>query len=241
MLDINDKTVAEIVSQDYRTADAFKKNGIDFCCGGKVTLKEVCENKNISYEKLKADIETSTTRREEKHDFNHWPLDQLTDYISEKHHRYVRENIPIITQYAEKVTLVHGNGSPETVEIKDIFKALSQELLLHMHKEESILFPYIKKLSAMRRGEIPFTPPPFGSIQNPIRMMEIEHELAGDNERRIKELSNSYEPPAHACNTFRVLYAKLHEFESDLHKHIHLENNILFPRAIKLETKLTRN
>ncbi|MBK9193151.1 MAG: iron-sulfur cluster repair di-iron protein [Crocinitomicaceae bacterium] len=237
MLDIEHKTVAELVTENYKTADVFKKNGIDFCCGGKVSVKDICTKKNLSYDKIKSELELIDQTVDSDIDFKSWDLDKLTDYIVDKHHKYVTENIPIISQYSDKVAKVHGHANPEVVQINYLFKIIADELDKHMCKEENILFPYIKNLAQVEKEAIEFTLPHFGTVQNPINMMEHEHDQVGNYGFKIAELSDNYTPPEHACNTYRVLYAKLKEFEEDLHQHIHLENNILFPRAIEIEKK----
>ncbi len=229
------KTVAEIVAENYKAADVFKKHGIDFCCGGGVSLAEICRRKSLDYKQIEAELLALGNDIPESHDFNNWELDVLVDYIIEKHHTYVMENIPLIVQYAEKVARVHGNHYTETVKIKDLFKEVAEELMTHLRKEENILFPFIKMMTKAKKEGLPMPSPPFGTVQNPIRMMETEHEYAGNIFKKIAELTNNYQPPEGACNTFRVLYAKLKEFEEDLHQHIHLENNILFPDAIGME------
>jgi len=235
MIQIEGKTVAELVTEDYRTADVFKKNGIDFCCGGKVSVKEICLKKKVSYDEIVKQIENITKEHNAAVNYNDWSVDFLADYIVEKHHGYVKNNIPLIMQYAEKVARVHGESSPETIEVRTLFEVIAQELSAHMQKEELILFPHIKKLGKAQKGEITYSAPPFGTIKNPIDMMELEHEQVGDFGKKIRLITNNYSPPEYACNTFRVLYAKLKEFEDDLHEHIHLENNILFPKALALE------
>lgn len=229
------KTVAELVADNYRAADVFKKHGIDFCCGGGVTVVEICRRKNLDYDQIQDELLALDSQVSKSHDFKNWELDFLADYIVQTHHSYVKESIPLITQYAEKVAKVHGGHNPENIEIRDLFRAVAEELTMHMHKEEYILFPFIKKMAEAKREGMPMPRPPFGTVQNPIRMMEHEHENAGDILKKIAELSNGYQPPLHACNTYRVLYAKLQEFENDLHQHVHLENNILFPKAIQME------
>ncbi len=240
MKNIENKTVAECVAENYKVADIFKKRGIDFCCGGKVLVKDVCKKKNINYEDIKNEIQNIDNKVEWIEDFNSWDLDLLSAYIINKHHKYVIENIPIISEYADKVAKVHGHYYTETIEINKLFEQVSDELTKHMCKEEHILFPYIDELSNAKKNNTTVNTPPFGTIQNPINMMEAEHEDAGKIENSIAQLSNDYTPPEEACNTYRVLYAKLKEFEDDLHQHIHLENNILFPKAIQLEKELLR-
>ena len=236
--DIDNMTVAEVVTKNIKTADVFKKNGIDFCCGGNVSVKEICEKKSVDYEKLKAQIEAIETKVECNLNYDSWDLDFLADYIVNTHHKYVAEANDLIAQYSNKVAKVHGNHNPEVVEINDLFMEVAGELNMHMHKEEMILFPFIRQLANAKKSGQNIKPPHFGTIQNPINMMEMEHVDAGDIMKKIAELSNNFTPPDYACNTYRALYAKLEEYQNDLFEHIHLENNILFPKAIKLEQEL---
>lgn len=234
--------VGELVAKDYRTADVFKKHGIDFCCGGGKTIERVCRDKNLQVEDLLNELSMvdKKTSLPDNEDFNRWSLDKLAAYIEFTHHSYVNENIPVISQYALKVEKAHGQHNPEVVEINTIWRELSAELSVHMKKEELMLFPYIKQLQKAEANN-PKPVAPFGTVQNPVHVMMNEHENAGALMERIAILSNGYTPPAHACNTYRVLYAKLQEFENDLHKHVHLENNILFPKAVELERQLNGN
>jgi len=231
-------TVAEMVTENIKTADVFKKNGIDFCCGGHISIKEVCAKKGIDFEQLYNELARIDQPTSNGHKFDEWALDFLSDYIINTHHKYVAEANALIIQYSDKVAKVHGHHYKEVIEINELFHALAEELQMHMRKEEMILFPYIKQLAMMQRNEIPASPPPFGTIQNPIRMMEAEHDNAGDIIKKIASLSNNFTPPEEACNTYRALYAKLEEFQNDLFQHIHLENNILFPKAIKMESQI---
>ncbi len=229
-------TVAELVVEDYRKAEVFKKFGIDFCCGGKISVAEVCEQKNVDFEVVTNALDELDNQKEKpSQDFNNWELDFLVDYIVNTHHKYVIESIPILDAYSSKVASVHGTTHPEVVEIANLYRAVSEELSMHMHKEEAILFPIVKEIVRASRNNETLQPTPFGTIKNPINMMETEHDSAGRSFEAIRDLSNNYTPPESACNTYRVLFAKLEEFENDLHQHIHLENNILFPKAIKLE------
>ncbi len=229
------KTVAEVVAENYKAADVFKKHGIDFCCGGGVSLAEICRRKSIDYAHIEAELLALGNDIPESHDFNNWELDVLVDYIVEKHHTYVKENIPLIVQYAEKVARVHGHHYTETVKIRDLFNEVAKDLPVHLQKEEQILFPFIKMMVEAKRKGLPIPNPPFGTVQNPIRMMENEHDTSGEIFKEIAALSNQYQLPEGACNTFKVLYAKLKEFQDDLHQHIHLENNILFPKAVGMQ------
>ncbi len=233
-----EKTVAEIVTENIKTADVFKKNGIDFCCGGNVSLHAVCEKKGLDFQAIIKEIENTNTTSSNNHDYASWSLDFLADFIINTHHKYVTEANAIIVQYSDKVAHVHGGHYPEVIRVNTLFHALADELKFHMHKEEMILFPFIKQLAIASKNEESITPPPFGTIQNPINMMESEHNDAGDIIKEIATLTNNYAPPADACNTFRALYSSLNEYQDDLFQHIHLENNILFPKAIQLEKEL---
>lgn len=238
MENIDNKTVAEIVTENIKTADVFKKNGIDFCCGGHVSVQEICAKKGVDYAKIKEEILNVGKTPSTGHDFNSWDIDFLADYIVNTHHKYVTEANQLIIEYSDKVAKVHGHHYTETVEINHLFHELANELNAHMKKEENILFPFIRAIGKAKKEGTPLSPPPFGTIQNPINMMEMEHTGAGDILRKIAELSNNYTPPADACNTYRALYHSLEEYQNDLFQHIHLENNILFPKAIKFEQEL---
>lgn len=226
-------TVAEIVASDYRKANIFNQFGIDFCCGGKKPLSEVCQEKNVDLVTLEQALaQVSATPGSGIHwNFQQWDTAFLVDFIENAHHGYVRAQTPRLLFFGEKVARVHGQKWPEVLDIYANVRRIADELLTHMDKEEKVLFPYIKRLA----GAGPAPGAPFGTVQNPIRMMESEHEEAGRLMHEIRVRSNDFTPPEGACNTFRVWYALLKEFEEDLHLHVHLENNILFPRAIDLE------
>jgi regulator of cell morphogenesis and NO signaling len=240
---IANATVAEIVAEDYRTAEIFKKHGIDFCCGGKKTIAKVCSEKGIDSELLERDLQTVQEKPvDRQQDFKNWSLGFLADYIVNVHHTYVNNNLSLISEFADKVARVHGHHNTETVEINELWQQVVAELTPHMKKEELVLFPYIKNIERFMNGETDKVPQPhFGTVKNPVKMMEHEHDVAGELMHRIAALSGNYSPPEYACNTYRVLYAKLKEFEDDLHSHIHLENNILFPKAIELEERLLKS
>lgn len=239
MENLRNKTVGEIVKDDFRAADIFTSYGIDFCCGGKISVADACAESGCSEIKVLAEIEALKYQAgAATHDFDSWKLDFLTDYIINTHHQYVKRAIPQILPLAQKVAEVHGDNHPETVKINDLFQDLADELTSHLHKEEMILFPYIKKLVAAEAAGGCDDGACFGTIASPISVMEAEHENAGVILKQMDTLSSGYAAPEDACNTFRVLYGKLKEFEADLHVHIHLENNILFPKAIELEQAL---
>ncbi|MBJ6366977.1 iron-sulfur cluster repair di-iron protein [Snuella sedimenti] len=234
------KQIGQFVAEDYRTAAIFSNYGIDFCCKGQRTIEEVCEKKGIDsdelLDKLNSVINTSANQ---SIDYKSWPLDLLTEYIEKKHHRYVEEKVPVLRQFLDKLCRVHGERHRELLEINALFVASSRELAAHMKKEELILFPFVKKMVQATLDQNPIQAPQFGTVENPITMMMQEHDNEGERFRKIAELTNNYTPPADACNTYRVTFAMLEEFEKDLHLHIHLENNILFPKAIKLEKQFT--
>ncbi len=238
MESIDNKTVAQVVTENIKTADVFKKNGIDFCCGGNVSVKDICAKKGLSYEQITQEIANINNQASNTHDFNSWDIDFLSDYIINTHHKYVLEAIELVIQYSDKVAKVHGHHYTEVVEINQLFHELAQELQSHMQKEEMVLFPYIKQMAEAKKTGAELEMPHFGTIQNPINMMHHEHDGAGDILKKIAELSNDFTPPQEACNTFRALYAKLEEFQNDLFQHIHLENNILFPKAIEMEKEV---
>ena len=230
-----ENTVAEVVTQNIKTAHVFKKYGIDFCCGGGITVEKACAKNGVDFTILQNELNEVNETNSKTFDYDSWDLDFLIDHIVNIHHTYVEQNIPILIQYANKVAKVHGHHFDEVVEINKLFTEVANELIMHMKKEELMLFPYVKQLiKAKNEGSTPQLPH-FGTVNNPIQMMENEHESAGDIFKTIAKLSNNYTPPESACNTFKALYSKLDEFEQDLHQHIHLENNILFPKSIQLE------
>ena len=237
--EINRKsTVADLVVEDFRNAEIFRKFGIDFCCGGKVSVAEACDKNDLSFHEVLEELQSIPQLPHNTINYDDLKLDTLIDHIVSTHHTYVRESLPMLDEFSTKVARVHGESHPEVVEIFQNYRNVSDELKSHMMKEENILFPYIKEIAAAQDTSSNLPLCPFGNVSNPIRMMEQEHESAGGSLYEIKRLSNNYTPPENACNTYRVLYAKLQEFENNLHEHIHLENNILFPKAIEMENKL---
>lgn len=225
--------IGDLVASDYRTASVFKKHGIDFCCSGNRTIAEACDKKELEASFLVQTLAAVATQNEvSTTDYNTWPLDLLADYVEKKHHRYVKEKIVEIIPYLTKVARVHGERHPELAEVLDLFRGCAEEMTSHMEKEEQILFPFVRN---MIMGN--FDQQSFGTVQNPISVMMNEHTAEGERFRRISALTNEYTAPDDACNTYRVTYALLKEFEDDLQLHIHLENNILFPKAVKMEQK----
>lgn len=240
MENLGTQRIGKFVADDYRTAAIFQQYGIDFCCRGGKSVNEVCESKNISADELLAKLsDVSNQSSDQNINYKSWDLDLLADYIEKKHHRYVEKTIPVLRQFLEKLCKVHGATHPELFDINEQFNISAGELTIHMKKEELILFPNIKKMIALKNGPDQELNPEAGSVQNPINMMMEEHSAEGDRFSKISELSNNYTAPADGCTTYNVAFEMLKEFEADLHMHIHLENNILFPGAIKLEKELS--
>lgn len=224
-----EKTLSQHVTENHQTAGVFEKYGLDFCCKGKRPLKDACAEKNIPTEAIVKDLEEAYRLSLPKLDFTSMSLTELAEYIVRVHHSYVKANAPQIYYFVMKVASKHGARYPYMDEVLELFEEVKEEMEQHMEKEETILFPRIKLLEipGMVKGEA-------GFIQEPVDMMEAEHEAAGEKLYRIRELTNNYEAPEEACTTHRVALASLKAFEEDLHQHVHLENNILFPKAMKL-------
>lgn len=230
-----DTSVGEIVARNYHAAGVFREAGLDFCCGGGISLKAACEKKNLDLDKMLGKLET-IGRTEPSGDENYlaWEPGHLIDHIESTHHRFVRSKTEEIGAYAAKVARVHGERHPENVEIYHRFLELSHALMQHLKSEEEIVFPLIREVWEMRMNGETVYREVIDELENQLSLMEDEHEGAGDEMARIRELSNAYTPPAEACATYRILYKNLEGFEQDLHKHVHLENNILFKKAEKL-------
>jgi regulator of cell morphogenesis and NO signaling len=220
-----DATVAQLAISQPAALSVFEKYNIDYCCGGHQTLEEACMKKGLDPTKIRQEIyqvqSGEYTVRPES-----WSSSLLVDFIIQNHHYYVAEAIPEIKMFLDKVCNVHVNDSPELLAIREDFIDLSEELTSHMQKEEFVLFPAIKALDSQNNADHPLS----SAIQSPISAMEHEHMVAGDLIKHIRLLSNDYTPPDFACPTFRITYQKLREFDNDLMRHIHLENNILFER-----------
>ena len=234
-----DNIIGELVAQDYRAASVFKKYGIDFCCQGNRTIRDACAKKDIDSQNVLKELETVTGEKgTDATDYRSWPLDLLADYIEKRHHRYVEAKILEIKPYLDKICRVHGDRHPELHEIQEEFNAAAGELAAHMKKEEFILFPFVRKMEKARQEGLKVSSSQFGTVQEPVQMMMDEHSTEGDRFSKIEALSNNYTAPQDGCSTYQVTFALLKEFEQDLHLHIHLENNILFPKTIALEKEL---
>ena len=233
------KTLSEIVTDNFHTAVVFDKYNLDYCCKGKKQFEDACKENNIDPNLVFNDLENvNNDVVVNEQDYNDWELDFLIDYIINNHHQYIIRMIPLIAGHGEKAAVAHSENYPELQKISEIFAVIYKDLRQHMLKEEQILFPFIKQMVQAKQNNSRTEKPYFGSVQHPIRMMEAEHENAGDGFNEIKRLSKDYNIPADACPTYSAFYYALLEFEKDLHKHIHLENNILFPKAIALENEM---
>jgi regulator of cell morphogenesis and NO signaling len=232
---LDSATVGDIVATDFRTAGVFEQFGIDFCCGGRRSLAEACRTAEADPDVVMRALRALPAERN-RDDASEWPLNRLIYHIESVHHAYVRAALPRIAGFLSKLVAVHDARHPELRLVASAFRRLAGELEQHMLKEEEVLFPYVRDL-AEYAGQRCAMRSPFGTIQNPIRMMEREHRDAGDEMKIIRELTGHYTAPHDACTTYKVCLKELQEFEQDLHRHIHLENNVLFPKAIELESR----
>ena len=223
------KLLGEIVVDDFRTAEIFMNAGIDFCCGGKKTLQKACEEKALDLNSVEAQIdELKALPTLPSQNFNEWSLDFLSDYIVNTHHKYVLKTLPELVFYTQKISDVHGLHHPELVEVAKLFAQINTELLQHLKNEEEVLFPAIKEVLKSN------SPQAKATIHSEIERMSEEHEFAGGAMDHINVITNGYALPEDACNSYGVAFKLLQQFEDDLHIHVHLENNILYPKALKL-------
>jgi regulator of cell morphogenesis and NO signaling len=227
-------TIGEIVATDFRAAAVFEQFGIDFCCGGRRPLDDACRTAKADPSDVVRALEALPAVTDAESDVTQWPLGRLIDHIVSTHHAYVRSSMPVIARYLAKLIDVHGARHPELARVSAYFDHVSTDLGQHLLKEEHVLFPYVRDLAMTAAGGRHFRSP-FGAVENPIRMMEREHREVADDLRIIRELTRGYVAPEDGCATYTVCLAELARFERDLHRHVHLENNVLFPRAIALE------
>lgn len=231
------KTLRDFVADNFNSASVFERHGLDFCCKGGVSLEEACRLKGLDAETIASELaEVSFDNSAQRYFL--WEVPFLIDYIVNNHHAYIRTQTPLIAQHLERVVNAHGQRHPEVIEVRRIFAAMAQDLAQHLGKEEHMLFPFIKALTAASAtgGRRPMAP--FGSVAAPISMMIADHEDAGSELEQVRQLLDDYTPPDDACTTMRLLYAELEAFEQDLHIHVFLENNILFPKATRSEKEL---
>lgn len=239
MQNLQTKTVREIALEMPVTTRVFEEYKIDYCCHGNTMFNEACVNVGANPETVMKEIDDVLEAFGDK-EFD-WVADaslcELIDHILDKHHTYTKEEIEQLTPLMAKVATRHGEHNPYLLELKNLFHQVCNDLGPHMAKEEMVLFPYIRNLERNLSGQIQGTMPPFGTVQNPVRMMRAEHEEVGELLSKMREVSNDYTLPDEACPSFTALYHRLGDLERDLHQHIHLENNLLFPRAIELEQR----
>lgn len=230
-----DRSVGELVAERLSRSRVLEKYGIDYCCGGDTPLTEACVSKGISVDEVLADLNEADSAESATKDVDcsSMALDELVDHIVSTHHAYLTPELPRLVGLARKVTKAHADKDPRVAEIESVLGDLAKELVMHMGKEEDVLFPFIRKLA--ETDTLPSMP--FGTIANPIAAMEADHVGVGEVLQRIRVLTDDYAEPDWACNTYRALSAGLQELEMDLHRHIHKENNILFPKALATESQ----
>jgi regulator of cell morphogenesis and NO signaling len=235
-MNFNNETALKEIAVSSPAARVLEEVGIDYCCGGNHSLEEGCAGTGVAAEEILTRLRASAEQaRPEDADWRSAPLAELTQHIRQKHHGYVREAIPRVSALLEKVKAKHGANHPEIATIEGLFQQLGQDMIAHMQKEEIILFPYIERLERWRNGGAALERRFFQSARNPVQMMMNEHDAAGNLAKQIRKASSDYAAPVDACSSYQRLYGELREFEADLHMHVHLENNILFPRAVELE------
>jgi len=235
---VAEKTVRDLALENPAATRVFEKLGIDYCCGGQQTLEQACRAANLPIEQVLGSLKDAERAAQPSGNGHDWKRESLTDliaHINRTHHKFLREETARLRPLFEKVCSVHGKNHPELLKMQATFAALAQELTMHMMKEEMVLFPYVTRMEEAVIQKEPVLPPPFGTVQNPVAMMMHEHDSAGEALRALRQASGGYAPPPDACASYTTLYRALADFEADLHQHIHLENNILFPRAIEME------
>ncbi len=233
-----EKTVRELALENHAATRVFEKLGIDYCCGGSQSLEQACHAAGLPIDQVLDALEEAERASQPVGKDRDWQQEALADlvaHITSTHHKYTREEIARLVPLLDRVGSVHGKNHPELQSIQASFRGLADELTMHLMKEEMMLFPYIVRMEESVIQKEPILPPPFGSVQNPVSMMVHEHDSAGEALRSMRQASNGYAVPPDACVSYQSLYKALAEFEADLHQHIHLENNILFPRAIAME------
>ena len=231
--------VGEIVKANFKTAQIFDQHKIDFCCNGGTSLAEACEKSNLDMQQLLPELEALVVMNDpDSRYLDGLELNELCDYIEKRHHTYVSETTPFLQQKLQKLCDVHGENHDELFEIKELFSGAAENLSAHMKKEELILFPHIRNLVKIKNEQGKHEGEP-GTVATIVNVMEAEHQTEGERFVRISTLTNNYTCPPDGCNTFKVTFQTLNDFEQDLHRHIHLENNILFKKAIKLESDLS--
>ncbi|HYN06546.1 MAG TPA: iron-sulfur cluster repair di-iron protein [Vicinamibacterales bacterium] len=240
LLPLAARSLSDLVKHDARAAIVLERFGLDYCCGGQQTLEEATAAREIPVAPVIDALDALGDPPEGAQVEEKWAeLDALTGHIVERHHEYVRRVTPTIEAWLDKLATRHGGRHPELLRVRETFGQLSSELTTHMAKEENLLFPFIDELAAARRTRTPLPISAFGTVLHPVRVMEADHRAAGDLLARLRALTGGYAVPDDACTTYRLCYAELERYEADLHRHVHLENHVLFPQALELERELT--
>ena len=230
------RTVRDLVTEMPGATRIFEKFKIDYCCGGNASLTEACTKAGVDVQAIENLLDSvASTKDVADVDFNELKLTSLIDHIVTKHHVYTKDEMIRLDALMAKVVSVHGANHPELQQASGLFRKLYAELTPHMFKEEQILFPYIVELERSASDDLRLPFAPFGTVNNPVRMMMMEHDAAGEILRELRKVTSDYAVPADVCISYKTLYEALEALESDLHQHIHLENNILFPKAIECE------
>lgn len=230
-------TIRELAVSMPGATRVFEQFGIDYCCGGHLSLSEACQTSNVQVEEVVRSLEASQQASDDSRDWRLESLASLAGYIIDKHHCFTKQEIERLEKLFDKVCSRHGENHPELFKAQKAFYGIRQDLIPHMLKEEQVLFPYITQMEKAVSESRAVPPPFFGTVQNPVRMMMLEHDAVGDLLRELRSTTSGYAPPADACVSYQTLYQALLGFEADLHQHIHLENNLLFPRAIEMEAQ----
>lgn len=233
--------VADIVRKDYRTADVFRKYEIEYCCGGNKPLKEACELKGLNIREVVSELEVASREVNiyNSIDYNDWHIDFLTDYIVNVHHQYLRKSMPVLQAYTERFTEKHKHKFPHADEMQNLVKKMSQQFVPHMRQEEEVIFPYIRQIAHAYYSKESYASLLVRTLRKPIEdVIEQEHELIAATFERLRQITNNYSLPENACNNQRVTFLKLKEADADLMRHMYLENNVLFPRAMAMEKEL---
>ncbi len=237
----HNQKISQIVTENLKAAEILENHDIDFCCGGDKTLGEACWEKNVPVKSVEADLEKVMNDTDSETTWiKSLDASELSDYIVKRHHSFIRENIPSLKKYLGKICEVHGENHPELFKVKEEFNKAAETLTDHLGEEEKTIFPVVHEMVQAKKENRSIHAPCFGIVSDPIRQMQEDHKQEGERFDRLAERTDNFKVPDDGCNTFRLTYERLKAFVSDLHKHIHLENNILFPEALQLEKETVK-
>ena len=241
MKTFQNQKISQIVTENLKAAEILENHGIDFCCGGDKTIVEACQDKDLQVESVEAELEKAMNETDSETTWiKNLDASELSEYIVKRHHSFIRENIPPLKKYLEKICQVHGKNHAELFEVKGEFNKATEALTDHLREEEKTIFPVVHEMVQAKKENRSIQAPCFGIVSDPIRRMQEDHKQEGERFDRLAEKTDNFKVPDDGCNTFRLSYDRLRAFVSDLHKHIHLENNILFPQALQLEKETVR-